>query len=46
MIITGFEIIDSTDRTYWFEETFLITDIPQRIVLSMPFLKLDNPDIR
>lgn len=45
MIIAGFEITDSRDCTRWFEETFLITDMPQFVVLGMPFLKLGNPDV-
>lgn len=45
MIITGFEITDSADRTRWFEEIFLIADIPHPVVLEMPFLKLGNPDV-
>ena len=45
MVIAGFEITDSRDRTRWFEETFLIADIPQPVVLGMPFLKLGNPDV-
>lgn len=45
MVIAGFEITDSADRTRYFEETFLIADIPQPVVLGMPFLKLGNPDI-
>ncbi len=45
MVIAGFEIINSADRTRWFEETFLIADIPQLVVLDMPFLKLGNPDV-
>ena len=44
MVIAGFEISDSADRTRWFEETILIADIPQPVVLGMPFLKLGNPD--
>lgn len=40
-----FEISDSTDHTRCFEETFLVADIPQPVVLGMPFLKLGNPDI-
>lgn len=45
MVIAEFEIIDSRDRTLYFEEIFLIANIPQPIILDIPFLKLGNPDI-
>lgn len=45
MVIAGFEVTDSLDHTRYFEETFLIADIPQPVVLGMPFLKLGNPDV-
>lgn len=45
MVIMGFGISDSTDRTRWFEE-ISIADIPQPVVLGIPFLKLGNPDFR
>ena len=45
MVIAGFEISDCTSRTRLFEKTFLIADIPQPVVLGMPFLKLGDPDV-
>lgn len=38
-------ITDSLNHTRYFEETFLIADRPQPVVLGMPFLKRGNPDI-
>lgn len=43
MIIAGFEINNSTGRTWWFEETFSIADILKPVDLGMLFLKLANP---
>ena len=43
--IAGFEITDSRDHTCWFKETFFIADIPQLVVLGIPFVKLGNRDI-
>ena len=40
-----FSVNDKHGHTRWFEETFLIADINQDIVLGMPFLTLANPDI-
>lgn len=45
MIIARFEIHESADRICWFEKTFLIADIPQPVVIAMPFLKLENFDV-
>ena len=45
MVIAGFEISDSKSQTWWFEEIYLIADIPQPVVLSMIFMKLGDPDI-
>lgn len=45
MVIAGFEITDSADHTRWFEETFLIADISQQVVLGTPFLKLGDPNM-
>ncbi len=36
IVIAYFKISDSTGRTRWFEENFLIADIPQPVVLGMP----------
>ena len=44
MVIVCFKITNSVDYTQWFEKTFLIADILQPVVLSMPFLKLRNSD--
>ena len=32
LVISWFEISDSTGRTRWFEETFLVENIPQSVV--------------
>ncbi len=45
IVIAGFKIFDSTSRTRWLEETFLIPEIPQQVVLCIFFLKLENLDI-
>lgn len=45
MIIARFEISDSAGRTQWFEETFLIEDIPQPVFLDMIFLEIENPNV-
>lgn len=45
MVIADFEITDSTDYIRWFEELFFIADIPQPVVLGMPFLKQGNLDV-
>ena len=45
MIVAGFEITNSKDRTQWFEETFFIADIPQLLVLGITFLKLENLNV-
>ena len=45
MVIAGFEITDSLNHTRYFEETFLIADIPQPVILGMPFLKLGDSDV-
>ena len=45
MVIAGFEITGSRDRTRYFEKTFLIVDILQPVVLGMSFLNLRDPDV-
>ena len=45
IVIVGFEITNSRDRTCYFKETFIIVDIPQPVVLGMSFLKLWNLDV-
>ena len=40
-----FGVTDQLGQQRFFEETFLIADIPHNIVLGMPFLQLANPDI-
>lgn len=45
MVIASFEIIDSRDRTRYFEEIFFIADIPQLVVLGMSFLNLEDPNV-
>lgn len=45
VVIASFEITNSADRSCYLEETFLISDISQSVVLDMSFLKLDNPNV-
>lgn len=45
MVITRFEAINSLDHTQYFEETFLIANVLQPVVLGILFLKLENLDV-
>ena len=44
--ITGISIQDKSDRTRFFEETFLLADTSIEIVLGILFLALSNADIQ
>lgn len=45
IVIAYFKISDNNGQTRRFEETFLIADIPQSVVLGMLLLKLGNPEV-
>ena len=45
MVLATISVDNKHGRTRWFEETFLIANISQDVVLGMPFLKLADPSI-
>lgn len=45
MGLVQFSVTDQVGQQRFFEETFLIADVPNAMVLGMPFLKLANPSI-
>ena len=45
MIIAGFQVEDKLDRTWFFQELFLMADINMEVVQKMPFLIFSNANI-
>ncbi len=43
--MTDFEKIANIGQTFWFEEIFLIENVPQKVILSVSFLNLENSNI-
>lgn len=46
MALASFLLQDSLERVRFFEETFLLSDTSIRVVLEMPFLSLNNIDVK
>ena len=46
MVISGFEITNSRDRTHYLEKTFVIANILQPVVLGILFRKLGDLNVR
>ena len=46
MILASFQAKDTLEKTWFFQETFLLTDLNIEVVLEMPFLTLSNADIK
>ena len=45
MVLASFQVEDKLRRTRFFQETFLLPDIRVEVILSMPFLIVNNADI-
>lgn len=45
MIIAILHVEDKAEKSWYFEETFLLTDISMSVALSMSFLILSNVEI-
>ena len=45
MVLASFQVKDKLGRARFFQETFLLTDISAKVVLSMPFLTFSNADV-
>lgn len=46
MVLARFSLQDNLERVWFFKETFLLADISLKMVLEMPFLSLNNADIK
>ena len=46
MVLASFQVEDKFERARFFQETFLLVDFSIKIVLKMPFLILNNADIK
>ena len=46
MVLASFQIEDKLERAWFFQETFLLADISEEVVLRMPFFTLNNADIQ
>ncbi len=46
MISASFLLQDSLGKVRFFKETFLLTDTSMEVVLGMPFLFLNNVDVK
>ena len=45
MVIAAFQVIDKLGCSWFFQETFLLSDISMEVVLGMPFLTLSNVNV-
>ena len=45
MIIATFQVVDKLGRSWFFQKTFLLSDISMEVVLGMHFLTLNNADV-
>ena len=45
-IITAFKVLDKLSCSWFFQKTFLLTDISIKVVLGMVFLIVSNADIQ
>ena len=46
MVIATFQVVNKLGRSQFFQETFLPADISMKVVLGMPFLILNNTDVK
>ena len=46
MIIANFQVLNKLGCSWFFQETFLLTNISMEMVLSMPFLILNTADVQ
>ena len=46
IVIAAFQVCNKLGRFWFFQKTFLLADISIEVVLDMPFLTLNNADIK
>ena len=46
MVLASFQVEDTLGRARFFQETFLLADLSVEVVLGMPFLTLNNANIK
>ena len=46
MVLASFQVEDTLRRARFFQETFLLADFNVEVVLRMPFLTLNNANIK
>ena len=46
MVLADFHMEDKLGKARFFQETFLLANIDAEVVLSMPFLTLNNADVQ
>ena len=45
MVIAAFQVFNKLSHSWFFQKTFLLTNISMEVVLGMSFLTLSNADI-
>lgn len=45
MILANFQVENKLKKAWFFQETFLVSNISVEVVLKMPFLTLSNVDV-
>ncbi len=45
MVVSTFSMLDKDGRERFFEESFLLADVSQDIVIGIPFLDMSNADV-
>ena len=45
MVIANFKVEDKSNKSRFFQETFLETDTKFEVILEIPFLKISNADV-
>ena len=46
MVLARFQVEDTLEGARFFQETFLLADLSVEVVLRMPFLTVNNADIK